>query len=683
MDPTFYETSLPNVRRNTYDWPIKHFISSQDVARWRRFLKHVFGGVNSSLTKSLGKWIDMSSENWVDNWDYFQTQNKEFLYHHIGDKLWHRHLQRPYSHRAYYTQYLELEEVPQQDLSRVTITITPVSLIVTATCSQSIQIEDPNPVAFTFGNINIHKPRNDWFMNFITASNTTDKLWNEILESKAYAVSDGSYYPTYQTGACAWILATRDGSEWIKGGGIIPGCKDDQDPYRSELGGQVGLAAFISAIDLPTGVTPNITIACDGLAALNRVHIESNIIKANMTNVDLISIISEIWDDSQFTITKQHVYGHQDKLGRPLSQLETLNCIVDDFAKEIATKPIDGLLPDLKFSSTDIGFGTIKCNGKLITSNLQRSLYKEVTKKNFIDALSLNTENPFDFSTVNVHWESFSTARKEASLSTQTFITKWLSGDIATGRVMVNRKKRILAKCPLCSHEDEHLIHVITCKSTTATELRNNLLSELGIWLESIHTAPSIVNAINLGLSGWIECTDTVWANNDEIFTHDIVTDSAIRSQMRLGWYYFMCGLQTKEMVDLQQAYFTKMKSQKLGSRWAATVTKKMWKILLQLWQHRCAMLHNTNAVHQLSGLEQLNTAITAEYAIGKGDLPGPYSSFFHTPLPFLLKKDVNSLKRWFLIIRAAREANTMVGDLDDFSFNGPLRTWIGLIDNG
>jgi hypothetical protein len=77
-------------------------------------------------------------------------------------------------------------------------------------------------------------------------------LWNEILESKAYAVSDGSYYPTYQTGVCAWILATRDVSEWIKGGGIIPGCKDDQDPYRSELGGQVGLAVFISTIDLPT-----------------------------------------------------------------------------------------------------------------------------------------------------------------------------------------------------------------------------------------------------------------------------------------------------------------------------------------------------------------------------------------------------------------------------------------------
>ena len=170
---------------------------------------------------------------------------------------------------------------------------------------------------------------------------------------------------------------------------------------------------------------------------------------------------------------------------------------------------------------------------------------------------------------------------------------------------------------------------------------------------------------------------------NNEIFTHDKVTDKAIRSQLKMGWYHFMCGLQTKEMVDLQQAYFIKMKSQKSGTRWAATVTTKMWNILIQIWQHRCAILHNTNAIHQLSGLEQLHTAIIAEYALGQGDLPGPYSSFFHTPLSFLLNKGVNSQKRWFFINRTAREANNMIGDLDDFSFDGPLRKWIGLIDNG
>ena len=39
----------------------------------------------------------------------------------------------------------------------------------------------------------------------------------EILGSKAYTVSNGSYFPISQTGACAWIIATRDGAEWIKG----------------------------------------------------------------------------------------------------------------------------------------------------------------------------------------------------------------------------------------------------------------------------------------------------------------------------------------------------------------------------------------------------------------------------------------------------------------------------------
>ena len=75
--------------------------------------------------------------------------------------------------------------------------------------------------------------------------------------------------------------------------------------------------------------------------------------------------------------------------------------------------------------------------------------------------------------------------------------------------------------------------------------------------------------------------------------------------------------------------------------------------------------------------------AITLEYALGQNNLPGPYSSFFHTPLPSLLNKTIEHMKRWFLIVRIAREAYILDGDLDDFSFAGPLRSWIGLLDNG
>ena len=683
LDPTFLLTSLPNIRRNTYEWPIKHYTNKMDIALWRKFLRKVFNGANESLINPMGPWINMTFDTWIDCWDYFISQDKEFIYHRITDKLWHRHIRRPYSHRSYHTQYLQLDDIPSSDLYRASIRKTSISLVVTA-ISQKPDIPPAlDNIAYSFGNIKLMVPRIDWFMRYITASPSTDKLWTEILESRAYAVSDGSYYRTSQTGACAWIISTRDGSEWIKGGGIIPGSKEDQDPYRSELGGQVGLAAVITSIILPPDTTPDITVACDGEAAINRVNMDSNIIKANMINVDMLSIISELWSESSFTITKKHVYGHQDDLGRPLTPLESLNCTVDIFAKEIAHKQIDGLLPDLEFSPTDKGYGTITCNGIMVTSKLQRTLYHHVTKNNFVKALGTNPEVPMDFSTVKVHWWSFGKARKEARYHTQTFITKWLSGDTATGRVMVNRKERIFPKCPRCNHEDEHLLHVMTCNSDGTIELRNNLLTELLLWLESVYTSTAIINFINMGLSKWFCNREYIWNADSPIFTHDPVEDNAFNCQMKLDWYYFMCGMITTELVELQQLEYSKMNSKKLGTRWATDLTHKLWNITHQLWKHRCDHLFETDEIHKLSGLEQLTAAVISEYGLGKGDLPQVYTSFFHTPLPSILEKPVRHLKRWFLIIRSAREANTMVRDLDDFSFDGPLRKWIGLIDNG
>ena len=112
------------------------------------------------------------------------------------------------------------------------------------------------------------------------------------------------------------------------------------------------MASFITSIILPPGVTPSITVACDGKAAIDRVNMAKNIMKSNMKNVDMLSIISDLWEDSQFNIIKQHVYGHQDDTGRELTQLEKLNCRVDIWAKEIAQIQIEGLLPNITFHPT-------------------------------------------------------------------------------------------------------------------------------------------------------------------------------------------------------------------------------------------------------------------------------------------------------------------------------------------
>ena len=92
------------------------------------------------------------------------------------------------------------------------------------------------------------------------------------------AISDGSYFPIERLGAFAWIVANPDGEEWVEGGGVIPGKIGDQNSYRSELGGQLGIHSFASSLILPPGLYV-INIVCDGISALNRGGIEIAYIK--------------------------------------------------------------------------------------------------------------------------------------------------------------------------------------------------------------------------------------------------------------------------------------------------------------------------------------------------------------------------------------------------------------------
>ena len=45
------------------------------------------------------------------------------------------------------------------------------------------------------------------------------------------------FFSLPNTGACAWIISTPDGKEWIQGIGVVPGEAEEQNSYRSELSG--------------------------------------------------------------------------------------------------------------------------------------------------------------------------------------------------------------------------------------------------------------------------------------------------------------------------------------------------------------------------------------------------------------------------------------------------------------
>jgi len=251
-----------------------------------------------------------------------------------------------------------------------------------------------------------------------------------------------------------------------------------------------------------------------------------------------------------------------------------------------------------------------------------------------------------------------------------------MSGDTATGRVMVQRKQRLSSNCPICGAIDEHTTHVLTCRDPKVIDLRSSLIEELNAWLCSVNTYPDLQTYIISSLEQWFEYP------NSELYTfldNNDTSSHAFRHQNKLGIYSLLLGFISKHIIAIQQDYYTSLSSKKNGIRWGANLTPRLWNMIYQLWCHRNDILHETEAFDNLSGLDMLKLSIEREHQEGASDLPNVYLSYFTLPLPLLLLKPTQYLKRWFLVIRSGREASNIPEIIDEFSTDESLRNWVGL----
>ena len=191
---------------------------------------------------------------------------------------------------TFYDVSLAFNTAPNTPLCRASVTHTGDSIHL-LNISSIRHTAHPHMYDYTsYDAITLKEPAVKWCMENISHSESTSELLSSIQSGKILAASDGSFYPDTQTGACGWIVATMDGQEWIQGGGILPGEKTDQNSYRSELGGQIGIASFFHSILVPPSPTPTscqIISICDNVAALNKVGTPSHSIQVKEKHIDL------------------------------------------------------------------------------------------------------------------------------------------------------------------------------------------------------------------------------------------------------------------------------------------------------------------------------------------------------------------------------------------------------------
>jgi hypothetical protein len=489
-------------------------------------------------------------------------------------------------------------------------------------------------------------------------------------------VGDGSYNDILGFGAGACIVSSSDSKEYIIAGGPTPGPISTQSPFRSEVGTLVSMGMLSYALAQLTNSHPPVVVACDNDQALARPFLPKSQISAKHNSADLISLAHDIWQCSSSNPIPSKVKGHADQLNRELSLLETLNCTVDQKAKEylsLRTNQVINSKSDYKYGIAHISFEGEDITGK-VSHTIQSLQALQRSKK-----AGIRTGQFTAISWMNIDLRAI--ARSSAYMSTFKLIfrTKWISKQLPVGSVMKQRQHRLFDNCPICLQPQETLTHLTLCPSQDSIQNYISCLTQMSNWMQQVDTDPVIRHHLISLLS--------ILRTNQYCRPYPypcILTKrqhyDTFKHQETIGWEQFSQGLLSQKWASLQQDYYNSIHSRRNGLTWASQLISQLWELNLQIWLYRNDKLHsNSLLLQQLNGQSYLDHAITQEFCHGKGNLPMTFSPFFlKYTQQTLLDLPIETKIAWFRTIRTAREDSG--SDFhDEFSDNPALRGWIGL----
>ena len=674
LDPAFLlATPFPETR-NAYQWPRKHRVNRADYQTWFNFLHFTFPDNRLPPARRLTHWINPKPPMEQYHWHWFVDTATNILYERVNnDTYQHCHLQgrrRTFSYNCQHVPIIPLTAQPASvDLDQEFITLlntTPTRYL------QSVNVDPPSTFCKEDITNLLQHEMPPWTVQNLIFSQQIHQLLQAIQLGTAVIVSDGSYFPLTNKAGASWIISTPDCSQFIKGGGTVPGHCDDYDSYRSELAGLIGgSAAFKCLHKISPHPSQPFTVACDRKAALGHLHSPSSYLKSKWNHSDLVSMLLCIWRDNPYSPRPTHVKGHQDQIYGPRTVLEHLNILMDRDAKCYANRfqPIQTHGP-----YNSMGFGLVTISGRIVTGQHKKIIYETITH----DALTAYLVKKFGYENNNalrsIDWKSFRKARKLTSHSCRIFISKWLVGHLPTGVIMKRWKQRLHARCPHCHYDGEDVLHLACCPSHTVQNLWTTSMATLTQWCQDQDTDNILAEFIVTGLTSW---SQNPYGTEISINHFPPQYHSALLSQIRIGWYSTLCGFIHPSITTLQQQQYNLLRSRRTGHNWTQKLIHFFWNILQQLWRLRNNTLHE-NTINENNGSENLDYSIALEYHIGPIGLPSTFQTYFNQSLDTLLQKDITAKKQWFNLIRNAREIRNLPVR-DAFTQNVILRRWVHL----
>jgi len=335
----------------------------------------------------------------------------------------------------------------------------------------------------------LHSPLVENWKLQITITGSLNVLWQDLLDSHRFAVSNGSYQD--HAGMAAWIIEGSSTWSCIIRQMIMLGNHDDHSSFWSKLAGIYGTLLTLEALNL--GCTNlSCQIACDGKSVLVDCIQSSHPVLPTEPHADLLQTVWTKVAQIGIQIKWCHVKGHQD--GKRITALPCnawLNVEADCLAKTKVNPTHQGPLQyQLPGEGWMCYIGT-----KQIVKQLSNAIWEHINgqlaKKYWQTKFYLS-----DTQWQTINWPGIGHAYKELSPNMWCWAIKNTSGFFVHGKNMAHWQYWATTKCPHCEHEMEDKHHITQCSSEAATNTWTQSLKKLKQWFCESKTAHEIAEVI-------------------------------------------------------------------------------------------------------------------------------------------------------------------------------------------
>jgi hypothetical protein len=665
--------SKQSISRPDIDWPKQGIPQKEQWILWQRALRKSFGLSKESRGKSiydLGPWTENSAK-----WEWHYHKNTDRLYQRTasGWNEWH-YIPGRSSRQAKkkFANPVAVHELPT-NLFRASVYERGQMRCLQSVAEEPHTIDQGSRENIGMSELNAAMERlpesakwavREYYYRLTEAttslrgkgevkSQTTSYEDNGATLAKAIqspegmiGISDGSFKDSLGTACFTLLGPTQKGS--IICPMIVPGEKDVQDAFRSELSGIYGMVVMVNLLcEVHNIKQGTVYICCDGSSALRRAIDQSGDVSPNTQQFDIIAGIRHWKNKSPITWKSKHILGHQDRNPwNVLDRYATHNCEMDQLARK--------RWQQLQEEGNSMNSVTISgepwplyIETRKISNNFQEEVYEQISGTKAKRYWNDHKQRFGESSTKEVDLQATGDAMKAMPIARQHWLVKHATGFNAVGKNMKRRKQWTHSKCPRCEYTVEDSEHVLKCKGSGAKEQWEQALTQVEKWMKDKQTDPNIIRAIILGLKAW----NDEQPMETENFSQPI--EKTIDQQTKIGWRNLMEGFPAKRWAKQQEEYFRKIKSKRSSRRWITALVQKLAETTWHMWDHRNSV-NNEKETATMS--IEVNEKIEQEYDRGFRNLCSAARKIAKQSKEQLKKQGLNYRLQWLRTITAHRE---------------------------